>query len=75
VIHPWFSFIKGLHLSNTTIVAFRIIWCRVLELFGVMPGVRELSGVSKRRSSSWASQVNDLQLISNEVVEAARDIL
>jgi hypothetical protein len=48
VIHPWFSFIKGLHLSNTTIVAFRIIWCRVLELFGVMPGVRELSGVSKQ---------------------------
>jgi hypothetical protein len=29
-------------------VAFRIIWRRVSELFGVMPGVQELSGVSKQ---------------------------
>jgi hypothetical protein len=53
-------------------VAFRIIWRSVSELIGVMPGLQELSGES--RWGRGFRQVNDLQLVCNEVLEAARDI-
>jgi hypothetical protein len=37
-----------------------------------MPGLQELSGKSKE--GRGFRQVNDLQLVSNEVIEGARDI-
>jgi hypothetical protein len=54
-------------------VAFRIIWCSVSELIGVMPGMRELSGVAE--ADRGLLQANDLHLVSNKAVEAAQDTL
>jgi hypothetical protein len=54
-------------------VAFRIIWRSVSELIGVMPGMRELSGVAE--ADRGLLQANDLHLVSNEAVEAALDTL
>jgi DNA-binding NtrC family response regulator len=43
------------------------VWRSVSELIGVMPGLQELSGESKE--GRGFRQVNDLQLVSNEVVK------